>query len=110
MPCESDDLTKLANMIYGKLVSKYRIGDLMKIVRENREHGIYLIAERFNPSDVIVEIDKNGVYRYQNGETLVIPIPKRFAVLEPDENYFRMTLKANIFLALNGADEKDLHI
>jgi len=106
---ESDNI-RLANIIYGRLLSKYRIGDLMRIVKENSEHNVYLIAERSNPIKVEVEVDKKGTYKYQNGEKLVIPIPKRFAVLEPDENYFRQTLKANIFLALNGADEKELHM
>jgi hypothetical protein len=106
---ESESL-RLANVIYGRLLSKCRVKDLMKIVRDNPSANVYIIASRSDPLRVEIKIDKNGHYRYENGERLVIPVPKRFAVLEPDENYFRQTLKANIFLAVNGAEEKELHL
>jgi len=107
LECES---LRLTNVIYGRLLSKYRIRDLMKMIREKPNEDFYIIVNRSNPLKVEIRRDRDGRYRYKSGEELVIPIPKRFAVLEPDENYFRQTLKANIFLALNGADEKELHL
>ncbi len=101
--------TKLVDIIYGSLISKYSIKDLMDMVRKNKEFNIFIVVERIYPSDVEVVVDREGIYRYNSGEILMIPVPKRFAVLEPDENYFVMTLKANIFLALCGADERELH-
>ncbi len=102
------DNKRLANIIYGRVIAKYRIKDLMKMIREKPEKEFHIVVERKNPLNV--EIHVNDKHRYECGERLIIPIPKRFAVLEPDENYFRQTLKANIFLALNGAKEKELHL
>ncbi len=102
------DNIKLTNIIYGRVLSKCRIRDLMKMIREKPEMEFYIVVERRNPLNVEILIDKE--YRYECGEKLIIPIPKRFAILEPDENYFRQTLKANIFLALIGAREKELHL
>ncbi len=100
---------KLVNRIYGGLVSKYRIEDLMKLVRENKDCTVYLTLTRDNPMDVEIVVDREGRYSYCCGDVLMIPIPKKFAVLEPDKKYFEMTLKANIFLAIMKADEKELH-
>ncbi len=101
---------RLANVIYGRLLSKCKVKDLMKMIRENPNANFYIIASRRDPLRVEIKVDKNSNYRYENGERLVIPIPKRFAVLEPDENYFRQTLKANISLAVSGAKERELHV
>lgn len=109
MQCKLEcDNIRLANIIYGRILAKCRIRDLMKMIREKPDKEFYIVVERKNPLkvDIIVEDEK----MYECGERLVIPIPKRFAILEPDENYFRQTLKANIFLALRGAEEKELHV
>jgi hypothetical protein len=100
---------KLADRIYGGLISKYRIEDIMNMVKENKDCTVYISLNRGDPRDVNIVIDREGRYRYCCGETLMIPIPKKFAVLEPDRKYFEMTLKANIFLAVMKADEKELH-
>jgi len=82
----------------------------MRMIRDNPSANFYIIVSREDPLKVEIKVDRNGDYRYEYGKRLVIPIPKRFAVLEPDENYFRQTLKANISLAVNGAKEKELHV
>ncbi len=113
MRCELEiDNKRLANVIYGRLLSKCRIRDLMKTIRENPDRDFYIVVKKSDPLNVeIVGIKSNSSgIRCEMGDTIVIPIPKRFAILEPDENYFRQTLKANIFLVLNGASEKELHL
>ncbi len=97
----------LAEKIFRLLVDKYDIERLMKIVEENRDKNVYVVVSRDFPEDVRVVADSNG--KYACGSVLAIPVPKKFVLLEPDRNYFEQTLKANIFLALSGADEKDLH-
>ncbi len=100
---------KLVNRIFGGLISKYRLEDIMRLVKENKNCTVYISLTRENPMDVDIVVDKEGKYSYCCGDVLMIPIPKKFAVLEPDKKYFEMTLKANIFLALMKADEKELH-
>ncbi len=109
--CELEDphQHELVNRIFGGLVSKYKIEDLMKLVKENRDCTVYIALTRDNPMDVDIVIDREGKYSYCCGDVLMIPIPKKFAVLEPDKKYFEMTLKANIFLAVMRADERELH-
>ncbi|HIP58676.1 MAG TPA: hypothetical protein EYH00_05175 [Archaeoglobus profundus] len=100
---------KLVNGIFDGLTSKYSIEDIMNIVRENKNYTVYISLNRRNPWNVDIVIDKEGRFNYRCDEDMMIPIPKKFAVLEPDKKYFEMTLKANIFLAVIKADKKELH-
>jgi len=79
----------------------------MKIVKENKDRTIYIVVSRGEPETVSLVADEAG--RYSSGEVLSIPVPKKFAILEPDKNYFEQTLRANIFLAVMGVDERELH-
>ena len=109
--CELEESShqRLVDKIYHGLISKYRIEDIMRIVKENRDCNVFIASTREDPMEVDIVVDKDGVYSYCCGDVLMIPIPKKFAVLEPDKKYFEMTLKANIFLAIMKADEKELH-
>jgi|Deesub1362A_J573_1020465.scaffolds.fasta_scaffold00086_13 hypothetical protein len=99
----------VAEKICRCLFRKYNAEKLMEIVRQNNGSNIFIVVNKKRPSRVRVVVDRHGRYRYCSGERLCIPIPKKFAVLEPDINYFEMTVKANVFLAVVGVEEKDLH-
>ncbi|MET1124300.1 MAG: hypothetical protein ABWW66_03415 [Archaeoglobaceae archaeon] len=79
----------------------------MDLVARNRNKNVYIYVKRGNPESARVVVDENG--RYRCDDVLCIPVPKRFALLEPDAEYFELTLKANVCLALRGVREKDLH-
>ncbi|AGK61877.1 hypothetical protein Asulf_01911 [Archaeoglobus sulfaticallidus PM70-1] len=103
------ETTDLANQIMFCLVNKYSIEEIMDITRKNSSKNIYIMVSKRNPEKVSLFVDHNGNLSYCCDDPLLIPIPKKFAVLEPDKDYFEITLKANICLALMRASEKDLH-
>ncbi len=100
---------RLADEICSSLFRLYTIDEIMDIVKENRDKSVYVYVKRDKPNSPRIVVDANGKHCYKCGNTLVIPIPKKFVLLEPDRLYFEMTLKANIMLALQGAEERELH-
>ncbi len=104
---EDESKQNLAERIFEVLTSKHSVEDVMKTVEDNKDKTVYIVVSRDNPDAVELVVDDSG--RYSSGRVLSIPVPKKFAVLEPDRNYFEQTLRANIFLAVTGAEEKDLH-
>ncbi len=100
---------KLADEICKNLLDSYTIEELMETVRKNKDRNVYICTKRKNPKFIRILVDGESKHCYRCDDVLVIPIPKKFAVLEPDKLYFEMTLKANILLAVQGAREKDLH-
>ena len=107
--CDSSNLMKIAETICCSLFSKYSVEELMAIVEKYRNMSLFVSTTRNDPANVRVIVDVDGKYKYSANEQLCIPIPKKFAVLEPDRHYFEMTLRANVLLAVLGADEKELH-
>lgn len=107
--CGPPHLLKLADNICSKLLSKHCVEDLMEIVSKNRNRDVFILASRSKPDKVSVIVDVDEKYCYSSGDPLFIPMPKKFAVLEPDKEYFERTLKANILLSVLKADEKELH-
>ncbi|HID43515.1 MAG TPA: hypothetical protein EYP30_07060 [Archaeoglobaceae archaeon] len=107
--CGPPHLLKLADNICSRLLSKHCVEDLMEIVSKNRNKDVFILASRSKPDKVSVIVDIDEKYGYSSGEPLFIPLPKKFAVLEPDKKYFERTLKANILLTVLQADEKELH-
>ncbi len=107
--CGPPPLMKIAETICCSLFSKYSVEELMAIVEKYKNGSLFISTSRRDPANVRVIVDVDGKYKYSSNEQLFIPIPKKFAVLEPDKNYFEMTLRANILLAVLGADEKELH-
>lgn len=107
--CGSPPLMKIAETICGSLFSKYSVEELMAIVEKYKNEQLFISTTRRDPANVRVVVDTDKKYKYSSNEQLYIPIPKKFAVLEPDKHYFEMTLRANILLAVLGADEKELH-
>jgi hypothetical protein len=103
------DNSKLVDTIIENLTKVYTIEEIMQIVKKNSDKGVYLCVKRSKPESPKIFVDSNGNHCYRCDETLLVPIPKKFVILEPDKIYFEMTLKANIMLALNGAAEKELH-
>lgn len=97
----------LAERIFRLLISKHSLEDVMKVVEENKDRTVYIVVSRKEPETVNLVADTAG--KYSSGEILTIPVPKKFAILEPDRNYFEQTLRANIFLAVMGVDERELH-
>lgn len=106
---ERDINSKIADSIVKNLINSYTIDEIMDLVRKNKDKAIYICVKRCKPEKVKIFVDSNGKHCYRNDETLLIPIPKKFVVLEPDKTYFEMTLRANVLLALNGAEEKELY-
>ncbi len=104
---EDEASQKLAERIFRSLTSKHSLEDVMKVVKENKDRTVYIVVSRDEPETVSLVADVAG--KYSNGEILAIPVPKKFAILEPDRNYFEQTLRANIFLAVMGVDERELH-
>ncbi len=76
----------------------------MKLVKNSSE-DVYLLMHRDDMNFIDIYVGKNNK---DFGEFIAIPVPKRFAVLEPDREYFEITLKANVALALKG--EKEFHL
>lgn len=103
------DNSKLVDTIIENLTKVYTIEEIMQIVKKNSDKGVYLCVKRSRPESPKIFVDSNGNHCYRCDETLLVPIPKKFVILEPDKIYFEMTLRANIMLALNGAAEKELH-
>ncbi len=103
------DLIKLAENICEIIFSKYSVESLMEFVRKNKTKDIFIEVSRKNPKDAKLIVDTEGKLKYSFSEPLMIPIPKKFAILEPDKYYFEMTLRANVFLAVFRANEKELH-
>jgi hypothetical protein len=99
----------LAEKIITGLLDSYPIEELMKMVKENSTDSVYIITSKRNPEKVRVIVDSSGKFKYCCQDPLFIPLPKKFAVLEPDKNYFERTLRANVFLTLMEASEIDLH-
>jgi len=100
---------KLAEDICCSLFEKYTLDYIISLVKENKDCNIFITSFRDKPNQVEILVDKRGEHKYQCNEFLCIPVPKKFVVLEPDSKYFEATLKANIFLAVLKADEKELH-
>jgi len=100
-----DDAEELADRIFRNLISKHSVEDLMKMISGNRDKNLFLVVSRDSPGEMNIVVGG----KYSRGKVLAIPLPKKFAVLEPDKNYFEQTLKANILLAVRGAEEKELH-
>ncbi len=100
-----DDKLELAEEIFKILTSKHSVEELMKLIEGYKDKRLFVVVPRDNPNAVNIVVDGS----YSCGKILAIPIPKKFAVLEPDKNYFEQTLKANILLAVMGAEEKELH-
>lgn len=107
--CVPPHLMSLAENLYSSLFTSYGVRGLMNIVAKNRDKNVYVFASRNDPENASVIIDTDNKHSYSFNETLYIPVPKKFAILEPDKHYFEMTLKANILLSLLEADEKELH-
>jgi len=107
--CGPPDLIKLSEEICVSLFEKYHIEDLMDAVSKNRDKQVFVLASRDKPEKVSIIIDHGNKYMYSSGDPLFIPLPKKFAVLEPDKCYFEMTLRANVLLSVLEADEKELH-
>ena len=103
------DNSKLVETIIENLMKVYSIEEIMQMVKKNSDKGVYLCVKRSKPESPKIFVDSNGNHCYRCDETLLVPIPKKFVILEPDRMYFEMTLRANIMLALNGAEEKELH-
>lgn len=100
---------RLAENYHSSIITRYGLKGLMSKVAKNRDKSVFVVANRNDPETAGILIDSDNQHSYSLNETLYIPVPKKFAVLEPDKNYFEMTLKANIFLALLEADEEELH-
>jgi|Deesub1362B_J571_1020462.scaffolds.fasta_scaffold04256_2 hypothetical protein len=107
--CGPPHLLKLADNICTSLLEKHCIEEIMEIVSRNRNISVFIFASRSKPDKVSVITDLDGKYSYSHGDPLFIPLPKKFAVLEPDKKYFERTLRANILLTVLEADEKELH-
>ncbi|MBE8540495.1 hypothetical protein [Geoglobus acetivorans] len=99
----SGSIESEVNKVCCRVFEKYSIDQLMEMVR-GREN-VYLLLHRDDREFVDIYVSNNGV---DSSEFIAVPVPKRFAVLEPDKNYFEITLKANIALALRG--ERDFHL
>ncbi len=106
---EIDPSSKLVDEIFEQLLSVYTIEELMDLVARNRDKNVYVYVKRGKPRSAKIVVDTNGKHAYRCDDVLCIPVPKKFALLEPDATYFEITLKANICLALKGAAEKELH-
>ena len=106
---EIDPSSKLADIICSKLLSTYTLEEIMETVAKNKDKSVYVYVKRGKPDSVRLVVDVNGNHCYRCDDILLIPVPKKFVLLEPDKMYFEMTLKANIFLALKGAKERDLY-
>lgn len=98
-----DDSSSEAEKICCRILEKINIDDLMKIVKESPEN-VYILLHKEEKDFCDIFVGNNNK---DFGDFIAIPVPKRFAILEPDKSYFEITLKANIALALKG--EKDFH-
>ncbi len=106
---ELDTNSKLADSIVKNLIDSYTIDEIMNLIRKNKDKPIYVCVKRGKPETAKIFVDSNGKHCYRCDDTLLIPVPKKFVILEPDKMYFEMTLRANVLLALNGAEERELH-
>jgi hypothetical protein len=104
-----EPVVKKATEIILNLTKKYSIPEIMKLTRENSSKNIFIVVSKGNPERVNLIIDHTEKLSYCSEDPLFIPIPKKFAVLEPDVTYFERTLKANVYLALMKASENELH-
>lgn len=107
--CVPPHLMRLAETLFSSLFTNYSIKDLMSIVASNRDKNVFVLSNRDKPEKASVVVDADHQYSYSFNDPLCIPIPKKFAILEPDKNYFEMTLKGNIVLSLLEVDENELH-
>lgn len=99
----SSNLESDVEKICCQLFQKYSLEKLMELAKSSE--NIYILLNREHYEFLDIYRSNNGVDSF---EFIAIPVPKRFAVLEPDKNYFEITLKANIALALRG--ERDFHL
>ncbi len=106
---EVESNSKIADDIMRNLLNSYTIDEIMDLVMKNRDKSIYVCVKRGKPDSAKIFVDSNGKHCYRCDDTLLVPIPKKFVILEPDRMYFEMTLRANLLLALRGAEEKELH-
>ncbi len=86
------------------IFERFPVEYLMELARSCSE-DVYLLMHRDDRNFIDIYIGRNNK---DFGEFIAIPVPKRFAVLEPDREYFEITLKANVALALKG--EKEFHL
>ncbi len=86
------------------IFERFPIEYLMELVRNNSD-DVYLLMHREDRNFIDIYIGKNNK---DFGEFIAILVPKRFAVFEPDKNYFELTLKANVAMALRGV--RDFHL
>ncbi len=98
------EVSQEADDVCSCIFEKFSVDSLMNLVRENKD-DVYILLHKEDRDFVDIYIGKNN---RDFGEFIAIPLPKRFAVLEPDKNYFELTLRANIAIALKG--EKDFHL
>ncbi len=106
---EVESNSKIADDIMRNLLNSYTIDEIMDLVMKNRDKSIYVCVKRGKPDSAKIFVDSNGKHCYRCDDTLLVPIPKKFVILEPDRMYFEMTLRANLLLALRGAEERELH-
>ncbi len=104
-----EPIIKVANEIIANLIKKYSISEIMRLTKENSSKNVYIVVSKEDPGKVNLIIDHAERFCYCCQDPLFIPVPKKFAVLEPDTTYFERTLKANIYLALMEASENELH-
>ena len=104
-----EPVVKIANQIILNLTKKYPISEIMKLIKDNSSKNIYIVVSKEHPEKVNLIVDHVDKFSYCCEDPLFIPVPKKFAVLEPDANYFERTLKANVYLALMEAAETELH-
>ncbi|RLI78211.1 hypothetical protein DRP07_11300 [Archaeoglobales archaeon] len=104
-----EPIVKIANEIILNLTRKYSIGEIMKLIKDNSSKNVYVVVSKGNPEKVNLIVDHMEKFCYCCDDPLFIPVPRKFAVLEPDAAYFERTLKANIYLALMKASENELH-
>ena len=97
-----DESSKLAEKICCAVFEKIDKKELMQLVKEKKE--VYLLLHRETKEFYNVYVGENNK---DFGEFLAIPVPKRFVLLEPDEEYFEVALKANIAIGIKG--ERDFH-
>ncbi|MBO8182997.1 MAG: hypothetical protein H0Z28_09435 [Archaeoglobus sp.] len=102
-------VAEIANRIILNLKKKYPIHEIMKLTKDNSSKNVYIVVSKEHPEKVNLIVDHGKKFSYCCEDPLFIPVPKKFAVLEPDANYFERTLKANIYLALMEAAETELH-
>ncbi len=92
-----------SDKIFKSITEYITVKELIELVRECKDKSIYILLNKEDREFRNIHVDSKEINDFEN--MIVIPVPKRFAVLEEDEEYFERTLKANIELALRGEKE-----